>query len=199
MQISSQFSSRANIIHGVGAPVFAPTESKLYIDDFNKVFYFPIVASDNSISWASTLDTDRTASYADMNGDNIGLVVTVLASGTFYPVPTGLSSGPLSGWTFLNSTLTCAIAGVYLVNWALSITVANSNEEVEGSVMVNGAVDGTMITHTLLATSTKPQTISGTGVHIFSVGDTAQLCVNEDSGVFNITVQHANLTLVRIA
>lgn len=128
-------------------------------------------------------------------------VVSITDIDTFCQIDSGITSGGyLNGFTFQNGReLRCAVAGTYLVTWSMSIEVANfNNQEIEGTVMIDGAAQTSIAGHAELINGTKPTTISGTGIISLSIGSLVSLSILNHSAKHDVTIDHLSLTLQRV-
>jgi hypothetical protein len=58
--------------------------------------------------------------YGNMYADNVSITCTIAATDTYVQVPSGITGGIVSGFTFQTAReLKCNVAGTYLVNWSL--------------------------------------------------------------------------------
>ncbi len=141
-------------------------------------------------------------SHGAMYGDDIGVTVTISATNTFYEVGSGLSAGTVSpAFTFQSSKqLKCNIAGTYLVVWHMSIVMASgANQHVEGTVMVNSTANLTMADAKHIQNTSDDDMISGCGILTLAVNDVVKLCLDNETNTNNVVVNHASLSLVRVA
>jgi hypothetical protein len=134
--------------------------------------------------------------WGSMYQDDTGTVITVGATNTDYIV-TGMSAGILGNTTFQNAKeLVIALAGVYQVNWSVSFTVASANQEIEGAVGVGGVRKASTSAHSKINTATDTTQFGGTGLLALIVGDLVQIVVRNETATTNISIEHANLSLV---
>ena len=137
--------------------------------------------------------------YGSMYGDDMGQSVTISATGTFYEVGGGLSDGGSNGTTFQNSKeLLIAVAGEYLVNWSVTIECTAAAQYVEGAVMINSTAQMNTISAAELPTANKKVALGGTGIITLAVNDVVKLSVENETATNNLTVDHANLTIVQV-
>jgi hypothetical protein len=140
--------------------------------------------------------------YGEMYGDNISQSISVAATSTDYQVPAGLSAGNLNGFTFQNAReLKCSVAGVYKVSWSMSVSCPSSNnQEVEGGVMLNGSENPRGTSHTEVGNSgsNRPGVVAGNLTITLAVNDLVSLCIENQTAIHDLQIQHANLVLHRI-
>lgn len=137
--------------------------------------------------------------YGSMYADDISQAVTVASANVYYEVPGSLSGGACNGFTFQSSKeLLAAYVGIYLVTFGLSLTSATNNENISAAVMVNTTEAHVTEGSAQCINSGKPVHISGSGVITLAVNDVVKLCVENEDAAHNITVYHANLSILRI-
>lgn len=135
-------------------------------------------------------------SWGSMYQDDVATVITVSATNTDYIV-TGMSQGVLNGMTLDNGReLTIVTPGVYKVDWSISIRCASANQEIEGAVGVNGTREPATSAHVKILTGSDDINMGGTGLLELSGSDLVQIVVRNETSTANITVDHANLSLV---
>ena len=102
-----------------------------------------------------------TPSYGHMYGANISQTVVVSVEGAYYQVGAGLSGGLTNGFTFQNAReLKCLVAGTYLLNWSMSVDQSTgSNQEIEGTYMVNGVQNLNGSAHGTSGSATHPDVL----------------------------------------
>jgi hypothetical protein len=176
----------------------------------------PIEVSDNGYTFFADLQANQTftgdntfsgdvifsstgsgLSYGSMGGDDLAISVVVAAADVYYAVGTGLTVGLLNNFTFSASTLTCLVAGNYLVNWSMSLSAGN-NDHLEGIVMVNSTVN-----HLTACSAHTPGPgdevgVSGTGIITLAVNDVVKLAVENEIDADDITVHAASLSIVQV-
>lgn len=137
--------------------------------------------------------------YASMYADDISSVTIIVVAGGHYPVTGGLTAGRMYGFTFVGSSyVVCNIKGMYLVNWGLSITCTAANQTVEGCVMINSTSQFNTVGAGEVVIANKNIEVGGSGIIALNVGDTVRFCLENETGTNDITVTHANMTLVQI-
>lgn len=137
--------------------------------------------------------------YGSMYGDNITQSVTISAVDTHYEVGGSMSGGTCNGFTFQNSKeLKALVAGKYKVDYSISVTTASANQEIETSVMINSTAQTVCTAHSENITANKPINLGGTGILTLAVNDVVKFCVANHTATNNVTVNHANITLLRV-
>lgn len=142
--------------------------------------------------------TDGTPS-GSMYADDISQAVTVASAGVYYEVPGSITGGTCNGFTFQSSKqLLAAVAGTYEVNWSMSITSANNNENIAGAAMVNSTEAHNTEGSAQCINAGKPVCVSGHGLIALAINDVVKFCVENEDAAHNITVLHANMSIKRI-
>ena len=137
--------------------------------------------------------------YGSMSGDDISESVTISVAGTFYPLTTGLSTGPVYGFKFENaSTLRCTLRGTYLVTYSLSFETGVAAQYLETAVMVNSTEALNTVNAVDQATANKKYAISGTGILDLDVNDTLRICVTNETNTNAVTIDHCNMSVLQI-
>lgn len=138
--------------------------------------------------------------YGSMYVDDASISITVGAANTEVKITTGLTGGTCHQFTFQNnSELLCAIAGKYKVDWGMSVSSGTNNENLSGGVVINTAT----WQHNTEGSSNQNNSnnavhIGGSGIITLAVNDTVGLFVENESAAHDMTVRHANLSLVRV-
>lgn len=136
--------------------------------------------------------------YGSMYADDISQGVGVASANVYYAV-TGSMTGGLcsSAFTFQNShELRCNIAGTYLVVWGMSMGTTTANEDISGAAMINSTEVHQSEGSGQVLNGAKPIHISGQAIISLNGGDRVRFCVQNEDGAHNITVYHANMTLI---
>lgn len=143
-----------------------------------------------------------TNTYGNFNSYNSAIAVVILVIDTFVKIASGMTVGLLSGITFQNnSELVVGAAGRYLIQGQISCTSSTAAEEIELGVMVDGTVTPAITGHAEVSIGgiTRPGSISVSGILNLAPGTILALAVANYSTTADITVQHCNFTVVRIA
>lgn len=136
--------------------------------------------------------------YGSMYCHDAATVITVAATNTDYIV-TGMSGGAESGCTFQTGREIKAVyAGKYLVTWSTSVKIGVSGQEVEAAVAINGVRQNNTSAHMTDANANQDSCMGGTGIITLAVNDLVQLVLRNETATNNVTVDHANLTLLRL-
>ena len=154
------------------------------------------------------VDTDGASSdvlinsliYGSMYMDDGAQAVTATLANTYYEVGGGMTGSLTNGTTFQNSKeLLVTVAGTYEVNWSIALSNNNSDQTVAAAVMVNSTEKHTTENATRTKENGVTYSMGGTGIIALAVNDVVKLCVeNETAAGSTITVDHANLKIVRI-
>lgn len=140
-------------------------------------------------------------SYGSMYAEDATQTISVAAVHTHYPVAGGLSAGLCSAaFTFQSSKeLKCHTAGKYLATWSMSISNNAADQTIEGLVMVNTTGMENTINATRAKESAVVYSISGSGIITLAVNDVVLLAIEKENGAAStVTMNHANLTLMRV-
>ena len=137
--------------------------------------------------------------YGSFYGDNISQTITVSATDIYYELTAGLTGGAENGCTFQNAhEIIIVIAGNYLVNYSMSVTVNSANQTVESEVMINGTHQDNTSNHGHANTANDQISLGGTGILTLAVDDVVSLSASNHSSTADITVEHANLTIFKV-
>lgn len=146
-----------------------------------------------------TTSVTNTNLYGSMYADDISQVVTIASASVYYEVPGSLSAGACNGFTFQSSKqLLCTLAGLYKIDFSLSITSATNNERIDGAIMINSTEVHASESAGECINAGKMVCVAGHAIVQLAVNDVVKLCVENDTAAHNITVSHANLTVVRV-
>jgi len=81
----------------------------------------------------------------------------------------------------------------------MSLAPASGGDTMFGAVMVNGIGVHTLEGSAYFQNANRYSDVSGTGILSLEVGDVVRLAVENETSASNITVTHANLTLVMVS
>ena len=154
------------------------------------------------------VDTDGSTSdvlinsliYGSMYMDDGAQAVTATLANAYYEVGGGMTGSLTNGTTFQNSKeLLISVAGTYEVDWSIALSNNNSDQTIAAAVMVNSTEKHTTENATRAKENGVTYSLGGTGIIALAVNDVVKLCVeNETAAGSTITVNHANLKIVRI-
>lgn len=128
---------------------------------------------------------------------NSGTVVAIASANTDTQV-TGFTSGTLSGMSFASNQFTIALAGKYLAIWSASFSSGTANQNFEFGYMVNTTLQTKTVAHTKVTTASDKKSCSGQGILTLAVGDTVKLVVRNEDSAADPTIDHAQMTLIKI-
>jgi hypothetical protein len=141
--------------------------------------------------------------YGSMYMEDASVATTATTGGSYYPIASGFTTGLTNNVTFQNNKeLKILVAGVYKVDWSMSISCDTSDQTIEGLVIA-GATGTTAELNTVNAARAKENgvvySVGGSGLITCVVNDLVRLGLeNETSSGKVITCNHANLTIIQI-
>jgi hypothetical protein len=137
--------------------------------------------------------------FGSMYNFDTPTAVSILATNTFYQVPSGFSKGEVNNSLFENSReIIVGTVGYYHVTWSIAFTAATGNQEIEGTIMVNGTENTNFASHRKIGTGTDTGSMGGNGIVRLDAGDIVSLCVNNETSTSNVTVEHANMSVIQV-
>lgn len=148
------------------------------------------------------INTAPHLSYGSMYADESSITVSVAATNTYYRVDSGLSDGGSSAaFTFQNTKeLKCIEAGTYMVHYSMSINCATNSQDLSGAVMVNSTAQLNTTSHQFNGSGASKNTVvTGHGIISLVANDLVRLSVANHTAIHDIVVEHANLTIFRVA
>jgi hypothetical protein len=140
--------------------------------------------------------------YGNFNANNVAIAVVITIVDTFVKIGSGMSAGLLLNVSFQNaSELVIQTAGKYLIEAQVSCTSATTAEEVELCVQVDGTPNLTATAHTetSIGAVTRPAVICVNGIFNLTANQVLSLALSNHSTTADLQVQHANLTVLKIA
>ena len=169
--------------------------------DFNydETYVYLCVPSGSTVVWKTITYSNFSQNYyGSMGADDITQVVTVSSAGVYYDVTGGLTSGLVNGFTFQNSKeLKCLNAGVYLIDWSMSLKVGTANQVLAGAITINSNVVDISENMNESTSANKNYSVSGTCIVNLAVNDLIRLCVENETAANDITVTHASLSITK--
>jgi hypothetical protein len=139
------------------------------------------------------------ASYGSMYNHDVPTTVTITIVSTPTQVPSGYSEGSVNNMVFQNSREIKALSdGYYFITWSIAFTAASANQEIEGSIMVNGVVNNQFSSHRKISTGTDTGSMGGNGIISLNKGDLVSACVTNETSTANVVVEHSNLSVVQV-
>ena len=181
--------------------------------DGNKDFVWftdPTDSHDNSslLNEVMRLLADGTLLFTDAGGLSGGsmynhdtpTIVTISATDTPIRIPSGFVQGRSKNATFQNAReFVVSKAGYYDIDWSISFTTVSANQEIEGFVMVNNAINIQATAHRRISTATDTGAMGGTCSILLAVNDVIALGVLNETSTSNIIIEHANMKLTQVS
>ncbi|MCK5016008.1 MAG: hypothetical protein KAS32_02960 [Candidatus Peribacteraceae bacterium] len=137
--------------------------------------------------------------HGNMWNHDTATTVTISATNTPTQVPSGYTVGQLNLTTFQNAReIVVTKAGIYDVVWDISFTAASANQEIEGSIMVNGTSIGPTAggtAHRRISTATDTGSMGGTTTLDLAANDIISLAVTNETSTANVIVEHSNMKI----
>lgn len=144
------------------------------------------------------VDQKIASAYGNMYAYQIAHTVTVSAADTWYEVDGDLTGGEEHLVTFGSShEMVVTRAGKYLVNWSMSMT-DGSNNEIMGTIMVNGTAQTKAAGHTHIPSANKFMAVAGSTILDLAASDAISLAVLNEDAASDITVEHATCSITEI-
>ena len=137
--------------------------------------------------------------YGNLYQDNASTLISIASSGVNYIV-TGFTACPhLRGLSSSGtSAMTCNNPGLYYITWNLSFKAQSNNQGIEGSIGINQVRQSEGAAHIVPTTANQELEIAGSGCLRMARNDYIHLFVKNHDGTGDVTVEHANLTIVKI-
>ena len=138
--------------------------------------------------------------YGHMYG-NTDRTVPVAIANTWYEVNVAspdFIAGELNNVTFSDHYLQIQKAGRYLITFGMALETTTANDEVAGTVAINGTASETSHGHSTIAAANASVQLAGTTILNLSVGDQISFAVKNYTAARNIIVSHAQLSIVLI-
>ena len=141
--------------------------------------------------------------FGSMYCEDAAVATTLTNANTYYNVTSGMTGGLENKCTFQNTKeIKILVAGVYEIQWAMSISVDASDQTIEGLVMA-GASGTTALVQMANSTRAKENgvvySVGGVGLVTCAVNDLIRFGLeNETSAGTTITISHANMTIKQI-
>jgi len=141
--------------------------------------------------------------YANLYEDSAGTGIALTTAGTFYRWVSS-TAGESSGIDFAvvsvasdNITIGVSGAGVYFVSLSASFRGSN-NSNIHGCVFLNAARQGSLEFHRKMG-GADIGSASAHGLIVLASGDIIDLRFSSDVNTTTVTVEHVQLTLIRIS
>jgi len=138
-------------------------------------------------------------SFGHMFASNVSINVAIAAANTWTAIASGFTSGLLADFTFQSaSELKCGNAGIYLINWSLSVNAVGANDNIEGGITINGTIEPSSISHTRFTVVSSNACLGNSLILNLAVNDVLKFSLNNNSDADDIVMQHAGLTAIRL-
>lgn len=138
--------------------------------------------------------------YGEMHLHSGSQAVVISASSTWTKVGAGMTGGVQSRILFQNaSELAVSEKGVYQAVWGIYLDAAGPNDEIEGGVMVNGAIVTKGTAHVKFTAATTTGGFASSLLMELFPGDVVALAVNNNTDADDVTVEHASLVLTKVS
>ncbi len=192
--VNNDFSIALNFIMNetTGALTFNGYGNTTWNDDFTINEHDLIFTGDSSgLPYGSMYNHD-TSTNVDINAVGINVMVRI---------PSGFTVGQTNLSTFQNSReIVVTKAGRYKIDWSISFTSDAAAKEIEGSVMINNAIDIQSSAHRRINTGADTGNMGGTCILDLAASDVIALGVlNETAGGdLDVNIEHANLSFVMV-
>ncbi|MCK9282230.1 MAG: hypothetical protein M0P71_16565 [Melioribacteraceae bacterium] len=138
--------------------------------------------------------------FGSMYAHNVTQVVDIIASDQMKSIPGSMTIGNCLGFTLQgDSALVTEVAGTYLITYSISAQVT-AGEEWESAIMINNELQEETSAHSesTQGATTRPQVNSGTAILILAENDLVTLGVDNHVSAGDVTVFHANITLLKL-
>lgn len=140
--------------------------------------------------------------FGEMHQDNINTVVNIIALDTYVEIDAGFTAGELNLISFPDDHfLQITKPGRYAVFWSIAAQTASvANKEVEGAVMVNGAVVSKGQSHAEVSPggSNRPETFSAPLILNLANGEQVSLGIENHTDATDVVIAHASLVVMQI-
>lgn len=198
--IISDSLNASNIASGTIGASYLPTATASTLGAV-KIDNSSIQISNGVISAPASSGTNYTQYMADMYINNTATTVSCTTSGTFYPFSSAnFGNSKNSGFTHSNGTLTCTVAGAYLINYSASGYCTSASKSIGIGIMKGAAIQTNSLSRTTLSsTASAYQVLTGTCIVDCIVGDTIKLATtNYSTASMTNGVISANVTAIRM-
>lgn len=153
-------------------------------------------------TWIS-IPLSTTHPHGEMYASNVSKTVVINTINVPVQINSSFTGGFVDQFIFQNAReLKCLYAGVYLLNWSLSVhTSGVSNKEAEGSIMINGVAQNKATAHATVSPggSNRPVVITASGFFNLAVDDLVSLALANHTDTTDFIMEHASLTIIRLA
>lgn len=188
-----------------GRVPFATTNGRL-TDDADLTFATDTLTVTKIAATQFTGDVQFTGSgvgwpYGSCYGNEIAWTQAVATTATWYLVSdTDMTDGELNNVTHDGSgKLTVSIAGRYLVNYGVDVSVDAANTHVVSGIAVNGTAVNAGQQHFHNMANNVESTLSSTAILSLAANDTVEVAVKHEAGGNQaLSVDHLNLSIVQV-
>src|SRR3972149_942412 len=145
----------------------------------------------------------RTMDFGAMFGHEIAQAVVITVAGTYVMIGGSLGDGLITGAkiTFQNARelLWTGEPASFFVVWSVSVSPSLNNHDLSGCVMKNAVAQTQTANHAFAGVGVSKNISLGSsgGVTVVS-GDVLRLSLTDHTAPATLTVEHANLTVLRI-
>jgi len=132
---------------------------------------------------------------------NTSITVTVATSSTWYEVDANtpdFTTGELNLVTFTDHYLTVLKAGRYKIDFHVSASTSIKDQEISVTCGVNGTASETAHSHSIVVKANGASEMGGTTILSLAANDQVSLFTQNESAANDVTISHANLTLVQV-
>lgn len=130
---------------------------------------------------------------------NTSTTITVSSANVWYEITSNMSGGVMNNARIDGGHyIKIGSNGRYLIVWSLAMKTASANQELAGTIMVNNVANETVHGHSTVIASAKSSTASANAILNLTTRDEISLAVQNHTAGTNITVEHSQLSLLRI-
>jgi hypothetical protein len=139
--------------------------------------------------------------FGSCYGNEIAWTQASAAQNTWYEISdTDMTDGQLNLVTHDGSgKLTVLKAGMYLINYSMTLSVGSANKHIVTAISVSGTENAAGQTHYETHAINEEAPLGGTAILTLAANATIEISIETtDTGTPDITVEHLNITLVQI-
>lgn len=132
---------------------------------------------------------------------NTSITVTIAAADTWYEVDINtpdFTVGEINMVTFTDHYLVVTKAGRYKINFAISMTTSNAQEEVAGAIAINGTATEVAHAHSTVVKANASIQICGNAIIDLAANDQISLAVQNHDSTASIVISHASITIEQV-
>ena len=182
---------------GVSAAVSAANEGRIRYNATTDTFQI----SENTGPWTDISKGISTPAYGGLSVSGNAVATTIGTGSTYVQVTVFATASPSADVTPSATTddITIATAGDYLIGFNASLTAGNANNEYQLAVFVNNGVTQKNLVSSRKVGGTGDVGSAGSGLPVtLAASDTVELWVQNITAGNNITVQDAQLWVLRV-